>query len=194
MKAKVSLFLVLLTLGLIQFDHVQSQSSLKLLPESSSIKIKGTSNIHDWEEAVKSFTCELKINKSADDILSIEFARLICDGKSISSGKSLMDSKAKDAIKADKFPKIQFILVSIDDFTEKGELIAGNANGILTLAGISRNVTISFTGHIKTGLIQILGSKALQLHDFDIVPPTALFGTLQTGKEVTIDFNLAFAK
>jgi hypothetical protein len=38
--------------------------------------------------------------------------------------------------------------------------------------------------------MQISGSKKLKMTEFDMVPPTALMGTIKTGDEVTVTFNL----
>ena len=42
------------------------------------------------------------------------------------------------------------------------------------------------------GEIYFQGSKSIDMTQFGITPPTALMGTLTTGKDVTITFKLYF--
>ena len=50
------IFIIVLLQGLNQF--VSSQQSVSLIPDQSAITIKGTSNLHEWEESVEKFKCQ----------------------------------------------------------------------------------------------------------------------------------------
>ena len=45
---------------------------------------------------------------------------------------------------------------------------------------------------LKDQIINIKGEKTLKMSDFDVKPPTALLGTLKTGNDITIKFNLNY--
>ena len=47
-------------------------------------------------------------------------------------------------------------------------------------------VKISYTN----GKIMLSGEKDFKLTDFNIEPPTAVFGTIKTGDEVVIHYNI----
>jgi hypothetical protein len=43
---------------------------------------------------------------------------------------------------------------------------------------------------LANGDVQIIGSRKLNMKDFNMVPPTAMMGTIKVGEEVTVNFNL----
>ncbi len=155
---------------------VNGQSFL-LDSEKSSILINGTSSMHDWESEVESF----KVNLSED------FLNLSLKGEDIKSGKGIMDGKTYEALKTDDHPMITF--QSRDLHLNE---TSATANGTISIAGVKKEITI--TGKLeKSGSVtSIIGSQKLLMTDFGIEPPTAMFGSLTTGDEVTIDFKLYF--
>jgi hypothetical protein len=44
----------------------------------------------------------------------------------------------------------------------------------------------------STGQLAFEGSQTIKMTDYGITPPTALFGTLKTGDEITITFKTNF--
>lgn len=157
------------------------QSQLNLNKEKSSIMIYGTSSVHDWESEAKQYT----ITGTKDD-QSIKNLKVTIKTESIKSGKSIMDDKTYDALLKDKYPNIIF---------QAGELkIAGSkvsGTGKLTLAGKSKSVAIN--GKVisnSNNQIQIEGSNKVNMTEYGIEPPTAMFGSLVTGEEVTIKYNI----
>ena len=103
-----------------------------------------------------------------------------------------MRNKTLEAIKAEKFPEITFRLVSIDKLTSQGGIFSGTASGDISLAGVTKRITISFTGSNANTRITLKGSKTVSLKEYNIKSPTAMLGTLKTGDLVTISFNLQF--
>jgi hypothetical protein len=43
------------------------------------------------------------------------------------------------------------------------------------------------------GTIQFEGSKTINMTEFGMVPPTAMFGSLKTGEEITVNFKVTLA-
>ena len=56
---------------------------------------------------------------------------------------------------------------------------------------VGKKKPMDFTATTKDvdGSVQVTGSVSMKMSEFGIEPPTAMFGTLTTGDEVTIEFN-----
>ncbi len=188
MKKGLILFITS-TFVLLSFN-VLSQESFKLVPESSSMKISGTSTLHDWEMKVENFKCDISA-EIANPSITIDRANFTGISTSVVSHNSIMDNKAQDALKADKYPEIKFRLMNQVKLPSKGNTFNGTATGELLIAGKSRTINLPFTGKLLAdNSIEIIGSKQIDMTEFGIQPPTAMFGTLKTGNDVTISFTI----
>ena len=45
---------------------------------------------------------------------------------------------------------------------------------------------------VTQGKVQFTGSYTLKMTDFSVKPPTAMFGTIKTGDEITVKFNVDY--
>jgi polyisoprenoid-binding protein YceI len=186
---RFTLFLLFLSICAVSLF---SQQTVSLIPASSTMSIQGTSSLHDWEEKVDKFEVSLSVKTRDKDIISIDRANFTCKAKSISSENSTMTNKTLDALKAESYPDISFKLVSVDKLSSQGGNFSGTVSGDITLAGVTKRISISFSGNNANNKISLKGSKIVSLKDYNIIPPTAMLGTLKTGDQVTISFNLLF--
>jgi polyisoprenoid-binding protein YceI len=170
-------------------NSLLAQKMYKVKPTGTTMAIKGTSNLHEWESAVQTINGDLIATIEATELKQVSKVSLTIPVSSIKSGKSIMDSKTYDALKNEKFPTITFNSTTIT-------LTATNvitAVGQLSLAGVSKPETIKGIWSVSAaGLITIKGVFKMKMTDFDIKPPTAVLGTLKTGDEVEIDFQTSF--
>jgi len=187
-----STLLIIPVLLLAVFQPVLSQKAVSLIPTQSEITIKGTSNLHDWEESVKKFKVNLFLKFLEKEITAIEKVQVICESGSIVSENSIMTNKTHDALNVEKYPQIEFKLVSVDNLSSQNGKFSGTLVGDVILAGVTKRITLVFSGLHSGNKITIKGSKELNMNDFKIKPPTAMLGTLKTGEEVTISFQLNF--
>jgi len=182
-------------LSLITFFVVNGQVYTKYSIDRKNIRIKGTSNLHDWEMMVEKVKGIMDADVKNNKIVSINSLTLTVDANSITSGKSIMDNKTYKALKSDLYSDIQFTLSEILEIktSDKGQLI--RARGILSVAGIKKNIPVKVTGSLSDdGSMSFTGNKSLKMSDFKIEPPTAIFGTLKTGDLVNIEFDVLFKK
>lgn len=178
MKTLTAIILILgLTTGQ-QWDFKTTPSSL------NTIQVLGTSTVHDWESNVGDFTVAGTVNDDQITGLKVTVA-----AKSIKSGKSIMDDKTYEALKADQYANIQFSAKSLK--VANGKI---NGEGTLTLVGVTKPVTISATSVAQDKGFKISGTTELNMSDFGIEPPTAMFGSLKTGDAVTIKYELILNK
>jgi polyisoprenoid-binding protein YceI len=171
---------------------VFGQKQAKLLKSESFVSIKGTSSLHDWEEKVLQFDCDVQLQTQGDKLIKIDVGKFKCNVKSIESGNSLMDSKTHNALKAETNPELKFVLKSVD----KLAIVSGQYSciimGDINIAGVTKSISFPITGAFLNNTFKVKGSTLINMPDFGVVPPTALMGTLKTGKEITIQFSLSF--
>jgi len=180
-------------LALILMQHaVAQQQAVTLIPDQSEITIKGTSNLHDWEENVESFKVNLFLKFQEKEIAGIDKVQVTLQSNSIVSENSIMTNKTHDALNVKKYPHIEFRLVSVDNLSSSDGKFSGTLVGDVTLAGVTKRISLAFSGVHSGNKISIKGSKELNMEDFKIDPPKAMLGTLKTGEEVTILFQLNF--
>ena len=66
--------------------------------------------------------------------------------------------------------------------------------GSLNIAGAEKTVEIPVTMETASEGLKIKGQKKLVLQDYGMEPPTAMFGQIVVGDEVTVNFDLLFSK
>ncbi|MFT7605536.1 MAG: polyisoprenoid-binding protein YceI [Saprospiraceae bacterium] len=153
--------------------------------------IKGTSNVHDWESEIEKVSGNFSISYGEDGTLQIRECEVTIPVKSIKSGRGIMDKKTWAALEADRNPNIKYRLSSCTNMIKTGSNFTANTTGKLTIAGTTKLVGIKIIGkELANGSMEITGSKALKMTDFNIDPPTALMGTMTTGDDITIEFRI----
>ena len=157
---------------------------------SSSITLKGTSTLHDYECSTKTLEGVIDMDHSGDDFTSAEISIPVL---SLHSNGTSMDDNMYDALKAKQYPKIQFSLLASDSIRISHPAADSmmHLHGNLTIAGkqklIDLEISLAKNGN---GSIHVHGTKKLLMSDFGIDPPTFMLGVLKTGNEVTIEFFL----
>ena len=161
--------------------------------QKSLIEIKGTSTLHDWEMFAKEFCCSFTTdneNLKDSEIIAVSFNSLV---EKITSDNSLMDSKTRKALKSDKYPVIDYEFLSQKKLTVLNNNISGEINGMFTIAGKTKGISIAFTGKIiGENSVSIKGEVSFLMTEFDVQPPSALLGTIKAGDKVTILFDFTF--
>ncbi len=162
---------------------------------NSQFTIQGTSSLHDWEMVSESIDGSFERYDTADESINIQSIDVSVPVKSLVSGKRIMDKKCHAALKFEDHPKISYRFKSIENMNSTGNgTYTATFSGQLTVAGQTNTVKIE--AHIDEvgNKIHITGQKPLKMSDFDVIPPKALLGTLKTGNEITIVFNLNYLK
>ncbi|MGF1669394.1 MAG: YceI family protein [Balneolaceae bacterium] len=197
MKILLSI-LLLLTFG-IQELSAQIEESLNI-SGASSIEIDGTSTLHDWTVEATEFTVEFKVprswTKGVDFWIPEEVESLIVrvPVEKLESGKGGMDRRMYRALKKDEYPDIVFIYENMEivDTGEENVRVL-NINGELTTAGKTLPVVLNVRGKIlSTNALKFSGQYEMKMTDFDVDPPSAMLGTIKSGDEITIRFDIIF--
>lgn len=153
--------------------------------------IAGTSTLHDWE----STATEMKLKGQFQfngTLTGIEKLEVQVPVKGIKSTKgSKMDKKTWDALEAEDHPFITYKLQKLESIVNKADHSELKATGLLTVAGVGKAISMTVSSQIlPDGQIKLTGSKEMKMTDHNIEPPTALFGTIKTGDDITIGFEL----
>jgi polyisoprenoid-binding protein YceI len=157
--------------------------------------IHGSSNLHDWDESAGSATANASFTWNSNGSFDVNSLNLSVAVESIKSTEgSIMNNKTYNALKSGKYPVINFVLTApIKSITPNVNGNAVTATGNLTIAGVTKPVTIQakvFTN--GQNAVTFEGSQKINMNDFGIDSPTALFGMLKVTPDVTIKFKTSF--
>ena len=178
-----------------------AQPTTYTLDESSTMVIKGTSTIHDWEVDVEKMEADITLaaSDSEDNEAKnlVEAFSITIPVESLESGKGKMNRKMYDALKKDDHPEIMFFLKSAEltDNNQSAQSFTLNATGNLNIAGSLQEVTFPVKAtRVDESSFRFEGSYSLNMKDYQVDPPSAVFGTIKSGEEVTIVFNILVNK
>jgi polyisoprenoid-binding protein YceI len=158
------------------------------LDVKTNFSVLGTSTMHDWEmqSASKTGTANLTVADSKlTDINSID---ITLPAESIKSEKKSMDKVAYETLKTDKFKNIKYVLKSAEKVNES----TWNLTGTYTIAGVSKVLKTQVKTTVTNGVVNLQGSNKITFTEFGMKSPTAMFGAIKTGENLTIKFNLNF--
>jgi len=158
----------------------------------TTLSVKGTSTLHDWTMTSTEATVQAGIEQAgAGDLAAVSLTVPVA---SLKSGKGAMDRNAQEALKAKQHPDIRFALKAPVGPTTTGSTVSWPAAGTLTIAGVSRDVTVAVScTRAADGSLTCTGSVPLKMTDYGVKPPVLMMGTLKTGNDVTVDFSIRLA-
>ena len=185
MKEKMKYLIILAFTAL---PLMAAGQNYELSKNGTTIIVKGTSSLHNWEMDVRAYNSEIQVDQegSTADIHNVSFLK---------SESNLMDKKAYDALKAKDFPEIKFESTSKTEIVINDNKFSGNLNGRLIVAGKTEQVTIPFSGSVDgNNSISISAETDLLMSSFNIAPPTAMLGTLKTGDKISISLSLQYVR
>jgi len=179
-----------LILSLLCFFQLTAQDVYRL-DESSTAKIQGTSTLHDWESVIEKTTASLTVN-SVEANFEISEMEVAVEARSIKSGKDVMDMKTYNALRSVSYPSIIFTLNTPVTISDEFEV---TAEGTLQLAGITKEIMVNGkVNNLSSEQFGINANYTINMTEYDIEPPTAMFGTIVTGEEITVVFEMVFIK
>lgn len=157
-----------------------------------SLVIKGTSNLHDWQSTANEVRANGSLSADASGLKSIQSLYVEIPVKTIKSTKgSIMDNKTYDALNSNSHPNITYKLERITSMNARAGVYDINTSGYLSIAGATNKIDMYVQGKMGgDGSITFSGSKKLKMTDYKIKPPTALMGTMTTGDQVEIVFQV----
>ena len=188
-------FSLVLSLMLITFS-TNTGAQVKYRSEDLTVSVKGTSSLHDWEMKTNRGKVEAVLLLGPDyKITGVSGLRFTVESESLKSGHSLMDNNTYKALKTDNFSNILFVLSSATISQTDANTYLLKCMGNLTIAGKTRETDLVASCKLNgNGVFTCSGTKNLKMSDFGVKAPTVLMGTVKTGNDVSIGFNLKIVK
>ncbi len=199
--------MMLLFPATIYFNHTESDKIANPSPEyfnfqltqSSRISISGTSNVNEFICLAYQDYAQgrgiLEKNESNRHII-FQHTSIQIPVKSLSCDNQVMDYDMYQALKSDVYPYITLDLKEAYtsggqkiDLTKQSPIIV---KAELSIAGVRKMQTIQINAvHSANGQLICRGNHKINLSDFNIDPPTALFGVIKVRELVQINFDLS---
>jgi len=104
---------------------------------------------------------------------------------------SAMNNKIYKALKSDKHPLISYLQDGEAMYDVNGYL---NSSGNLDIAGVTKEISIDVSTVIANDVITFSASYPMKLSDFDIEPPSAMFGQIVTKDDIVVNFQFVYKK
>lgn len=189
---RIGRFLLLAAVALVSTFAANAQNVRK--NTAFIIKVRGSSNLHDWVMEAKSGTIEASLNLASNvsylaGIQSLSFNLPVKNLKSTEG--NLMDTRAYDALKAEKYPNISFKLLSATPTSNTANKSIFKVTGELTISGATRQIEMTANATKNAdGSVIITGSQNLKLTQFGIKPPSFMFGALKVTDNLTVDYTV----
>jgi polyisoprenoid-binding protein YceI len=188
MRFNKRFFSIVITVSLFAGLSLLSAQDVYQLDNSQEFKVSGTSSLHDWDMISEGARGEATFVVEGGELKDIKSLRVDLPVKSLKSGNNRMDRTAYGAIDAGKHQLVRFSLTSVRNISSNQVLAAGN----LTIAGSTRPVTLRAGYRVNGNSIQFVGNHSIKFSQFDVDPPTALLGSIKTGDDLQINFDVIF--
>lgn len=179
-------------IAVFSFQQIQAQE-VKVSNANSKLTIFGTSNLHDWDMKAERVSGTATFKMEAAKLTGIDKLTFAVDVESLKSGKSGMDKNTYNALNSDKHKTINYTLSRVTKVTETGSnTYTIETTGNLRISGETKPVSIKFTAKTSGNSVTLSGKVPLNMTHYKIDPPRALMGTVRTGEEITIDFEVIY--
>ncbi|MGD9557686.1 MAG: YceI family protein [Mangrovibacterium sp.] len=171
------------------FHVATAQVQYKLVQGGSSVLVKGTSTLHEWEMKGEKMSGAFVLTADGE-LNKLSSGNFVLESGSLKSEHNMMDKKAYEALKQKSYPTIEARLLQVE-----GDQHSGKAKMALTIAGKTNQVTDDFqVSSAGNGKMEISGVLNLKMSDFGVVPPVALMGTIKTGDEIKVEYRLVYQR
>jgi polyisoprenoid-binding protein YceI len=159
-----------------------------VLDAKTSFSVAGTSTLHDWTMKSESKTGTANLTVTDSKLTAVTKIDITLPVETIKSEKTKMDKIAYETLKSDKNKNIKYVLKSATKVNET----TWNLTGTITIAGASKEIKSQVKTSVVNGIVNFQGSNKITFTEFGMKSPTAMLGTIKTGEDLTIKFNLNF--
>lgn len=172
-------------LGMTSIGSAQKSYNLE---SKSTFSVAGTSTLHDWEMKSASGTGTASLNIANGKLTDIDALTITLPAETIKSEKKSMDKVAYETLKTDKNKNIKYVLKSAEKVNET----TWELTGTYTIAGVSKAYKTTVKTTVTKDGLNLQGSNKITFTEFGMKSPTAMLGTIKTGQDLTLKFNLNF--
>jgi len=171
---------------------IQVNQQRMVMGSTPEFIITGTSTMHDWEMKTNQARGQGNVVIVDQKITEVSDLSVTIQAKSLESSRSAMTSNALKALKADQHPTITYRLTEVTSSRAGGKGVILNTRGTINIAGVAKNITMPVEAFIQNGKAHFSGTAKVKMTDHNMEPPSFMMGTVRTGDEVSIQFNVHF--
>ncbi|MGM0507062.1 MAG: YceI family protein [Bacteroidota bacterium] len=176
---------------------VHAQTTYNLGSESE-LAVEGTSNVRDWDGVASDLSGTLQLAgavTSLDELQSADLNSLSLEipVKGLENDSGKLTKNMHKYLKEKDHPVITFKLTGVDELVVNGSTAELTSRGEVSVAGVTQPITISNEMSLQDdGTLVVTGVQDLKMTDFEIDPPTAMFGAIRAVDEVQVHYTLQF--
>ena len=171
----------------------------QLDPETApKFTITGTSTLSDWEvvcPGVSDMPSTITFNPQKPEQIA-EFGFKV-PVETMDGGRgSSMNDKIKTAFVSTENPYVQFVQTQPASVTSAGSpgSFTINSTGTLSMAGMDKTVTVQSKAEVIDDALVISGFKNMKFSEFNMTPPSAMFGQIKTHDDIVVSYELRYIK
>lgn len=166
---------------------------LTLAPESR-LWVTGGSTIKDWTCTAGEVDAVIEgganaIAQVAAGEKGIRTVKLSVPADKLECGNGTMNEHMKKALKVEEFSTIEFKLSSYD-VSKGAESSTGTLKGMLTLGGVQKPISIPAESRTDGGAMHVTGAYEVKMSDYELKPPSLMFGRIKVRDAVNVKFDL----
>jgi polyisoprenoid-binding protein YceI len=172
----------------------KSINELLTLQPESKLWVDGTSTVRSW--SCKAGDVDAVVEAAPNAIAQVvsgekgvHSVRVRIQSEKLDCGNGTMNEHMRKALKTEANPVIAFTLADYQ-VSKGGDGVSGTLNGTLSLGGVTKTIAIPATGKSESGALRVTGIYPLNMKDYELKPPTLMFGRIKVGETVTVKFDL----
>ena len=186
-NTKACLVVILSVFSSMSFSQVKYHAK-----DDLNLLVSGTSTLHDWDMKEAKGECNAVFTVSpTGQLTGLTSLLLVVPAEGLKSEHSGMDKNAYKALKTSENPNISYSLTS----ATVGADGVIKCQGKLTIAGVTQNTDLVANYKINVDKsITVMGKKNISMKDFKMEPPTFMMGTIKTGNDIVLKFDVSLRK
>ena len=192
----MKLALTLVAGMLLLVGAVNAQPAYKLSGEGQSIKMSGTSTMHQWAMYSSTFSGDAQFKfkaGKANELASIKSLTFALPVTSLKSGERKLDNNAYKALKTEEHSNILYKLTSATITVMSADNYLVKTHGDMSIAGVTKNIAMDVYCTVNADKsISCKGTNKMNMSDYDVTPPTFMAGIMKTGDAITLDFTVRY--
>jgi hypothetical protein len=188
-KQHVTRRMLMVSLILISLFN-KSFAQVNYTVSGAKLVIEGTSNIHDWEMESNQTACNAVFQMNGNVITGLTSLNLILMAESLKSGKGPMDKNTYKALDTEKNPRISFVATQANVKPNGNNAYTVSAKGKLSISSGAKEVWLAAICTVNADKsITVTGSYKLKMIEYNVTPPSIMFGSIVVGDFITVKYN-----
>lgn len=170
------------------------EEQLALQPQSK-LWVEGTSTVRSW--SCQAGDVRATVDASGTNAVarlmtgekSVQTVNVVLSSEKMDCGNGTMNEHMRKALKTSDTPTIAFKVTSYD-LAKEPNGVSGTLTGTLSLGGVTKTIAVPATGVMTDGALHVTGAYELAMSDYNLQPPSLMFGRIKVRDKVTVKFDL----